>query len=246
MEGIERDINLKKFLTPLSRDTEEMQNIAETESIELQQLWDALCDVFDNQFLPYMTGYGLSQWESIFDEIPKAGTSLNDRRNRIMALRAGSRPYTLERFQMMVDLLFGKGNATVILDGDRYLLTFDINTRIWPRLAELRNFAEEIVPKNLIISISHTTRVASAVTVSCSARLQSNIYVQAATDVSIDTIGVLPSVAARVSMGRSIYVGAKTDVNIGNLQTGQYMAGRAYIDYQDLIVRGEMNDGEIS
>jgi hypothetical protein len=76
--------------------------------------------------------------------------------------------------------------------------------------------------------------------------LQRNIYVQAATDVSIDTIVVLPSVAARVSMGRSMYVGARTDVNIGELQTRQYMAGRVYIGHGDLIVKGEMNNGEIS
>lgn len=246
MDGIEREINLKKFLTPLSRDTEEMQAIAGTETVELQELWEVLCDVFDNQFLPYMTGYGLSQWESIFDEVPKAGASLNDRRKRIMALRAGSRPYTLERFQMMVDLLFGEGNARVILDGDNYLLTFDINTRIWPRLSELRNFAEEIVPKNLIISVSHTTNVAADVTIACSARLQNHIYVQAATDVSIDTINIAPSISARVAIGRSIYVGARTDVNIGELQTRQYMAGRVYIGHGDLIVKGEMNNGEIS
>ena len=185
MEGIERKINLKKFLTPLSRDTEEMQAIAETETVELQALWDALCDVFDNQFIVYMTGYGLRQWESIFDVAVKASDTLTKRRQRILQLLMGTRPYTLESFQDMLDRIYGEGNVKVRLWGNEYEIWLKLPGDFNYRARDVRDFAEVIVPKNLLIFMRNAKRVSGSQYIGSWAHQHNRVHIEANTSVEI-------------------------------------------------------------
>lgn len=149
MDGIERTINLLKFLTPVSRDNADVQALAGSETVEMQELWDALCTAFNDQFIRYMTDFGLERWEEIFDVLPRADDTYDDRRTRILTLIAGSRPYTLKRFQEMLDGIFGAGNVKASVDGEKYQFRIDITGTSPSKPADLQNFVEEIVPKNL-------------------------------------------------------------------------------------------------
>ena len=149
MDGIERTINLLKFLTPVSRDNADVQALASSETVEMQELWDTLCTAFNDQFIRYMTDFGLERWEEIFDVLPRADDTYDDRRTRILTLIAGSRPYTLKRFQEMLDGIFGAGNVMASVDGEKYQFRIDITGPLPTHPSDLFDFVEEIVPKNL-------------------------------------------------------------------------------------------------
>lgn len=151
LEGIERIINMRQYLTPVSRDNKDIQSVMDTETVEFQELWNALCDCFNNVYVKYMMQYGLSQWESIYKLHPHADETYADRRKRILAAFAGTRPYTLRKFREMLDTIYGKGTLTPIVDGNKYLFNMQINWDFDSRLDNLHEFVEEIVPKNLLI-----------------------------------------------------------------------------------------------
>ncbi|MDY6267916.1 MAG: putative phage tail protein [Selenomonadaceae bacterium] len=151
LDGIERTINMRQYLTPVSRDNKDIQSVMDTETVEFQELWNALCDCFNNVYVRYMTQYGLSQWESIYKLHPHADETYADRRKAILAAFAGTRPYTLRKFQEMLDTIYGKGTLTPIVDGDKYKLDMQINWDFDSRLDGLHEFVEEITPKNLWI-----------------------------------------------------------------------------------------------
>lgn len=156
MDGITRKINLLKYITPVSRDNKDVRSVLNSETVELQALWDALCEVFDNQFIRYMGEYGCSQWEAIFNVMPYATDTLEIRRNRILALIKGNRPYTLKKFQEMLDAVFGKGTVVLDLHSNEYELWVKLSGEHIYDLSDtqyLANTLETIVPKNLIIML---------------------------------------------------------------------------------------------
>lgn len=126
-----------------------MQALVGSETVEMQELWDALCTAFNDQFIRYMTDFGLERWEEIFDVLPRADDTYDDRRTRILTLIAGSRPYTLKRFQEMLDGIFGAGNVKASVDGKKYQFRIDITGPLPTHPSDLFDFIEDIVPKNL-------------------------------------------------------------------------------------------------
>lgn len=151
MDDLKRTINLASFLPPVSKDSKDMQELMRIENVELQNLWDAMGDIFYNQFIVTMTEYGLHQWETIFDIMPKANESLADRRNRILLLLMTRIPYTMRSFQSILDKIYGMGNVTIHVDNERYEFWMDIASELSKQSDALREFVEIIVPKNLLI-----------------------------------------------------------------------------------------------
>lgn len=156
MDDLTRVISLATFLPPVTRDSKDVQELMRIEDTELQALWEAMCDIFYNQFISTMTAYGLQQWEKIFDVIPKATDTLQDRRTRILQLLMGTRPYTVLSFQAILDNIYGPGNVTIHVDNDKYEFWMELTADMMSKNMSIREFAETIVPKNLLILISNT------------------------------------------------------------------------------------------
>lgn len=163
MNGLAREINLLKYITPVSRQNADIQAVLASETVELQGLWDALCNIFDNQFFLYMTDYGLSKWESVFDIIPKASDTLDNRRARIQMLIRGTRPYTLKHFQQILDDTYGRGEVTLVVDANQYQLRILLSDTFKQSFLELYDYTERIVPKNLLIYLEQV-RISIAAT----------------------------------------------------------------------------------
>ncbi len=156
IEGIERTINMRRYMTPVGRDNIDIQNVMDTETIEFQELWDALCDCFNNIFVKYMTEYGLTKWESIYQLHVRATDTIEDRRRRVLSAFMGTRPYTLKKFREILDTVYGKGAVIPVIDGDKYLCTFHLEGVKTSQLDELTDFIEEILPKNLGFLYAYT------------------------------------------------------------------------------------------
>ena len=159
MIDLTREIDIAKFLPPVSRDSDDIKEIMRVENIELQKLWEAMSDIFYNQFITTMTEYGLSQWEKIFDVIPKSTDTFQNRRTRILQLITGTRPYTMRSFQAILDNIYGEGNINITIDNDKYEFWLDITDKMLYKALEIKNYAEAIAPKNLIIISSNTKNI---------------------------------------------------------------------------------------
>lgn len=150
-----RDIDASELLTPVSRDSLDIQEIMRIHNVELNLLWDVMLDIFSNQFIKYATEYGLSQWEGMLS-ISSDG-SFETRRNRILRELMGLRPYTLESFQSMLDAMYGEGGVKLELINDKYELWFETTTTY--KIHEIYKFADIIVPKNLKILFKNVKKV---------------------------------------------------------------------------------------
>lgn len=177
MDDLKRTINLAAFLPPVSKDSKDMQELMHVENMELQRLWDAMSDIFYNQFIITMTEYGLHQWETIFDIMPKANESLADRRNRILLLLMTRIPYTMRSFQSILDKIYGPGNVTIHVDNERYEFWMDIASDMSRQSGMLRDLAETIVPKNLLIGAALGLQPKTIYTGARAAYIKQDIYI---------------------------------------------------------------------
>ena len=144
-------IDISQFLPPVSRDSQDIQEVMRVENPEFKLLWDIMADLLDNQFIPSMGELGLSHWEWILEVLPQDTDTIEDRRNRILRLLAGTRPYTVEKLQEMLDATFGTGSVGVDLNENQYEIWFILSKEMRERSGEVINYAEPIVPKNLLL-----------------------------------------------------------------------------------------------
>lgn len=151
MEYRRNDIDISQFLPPVSRDSRDMQEIMRVENPEFILLWEIMADLLDNQFILSMGELGLSHWEWILEVLPQDTDTIDDRRNRILRLLAGTRPYTVEKLQEMLDATFGRGAVGVDLNENLYEIWFILSKEMRERSGEVINYAEPIVPKNLLL-----------------------------------------------------------------------------------------------
>lgn len=147
---IKRKINLSHFLPSVTRDSGDIQEVMRIENPELQAIWDVLLVILNDQFIPTMTEYGLNHWESIFNVIPLADDTYESRRARILLLLAGTRPYTLEKLQEVLDAAYGAGEVRAELFPDKYELHFILSDKVKHLSTEIVLNVEPIIPKNLI------------------------------------------------------------------------------------------------
>lgn len=196
---LNRTIDISWLLPPVSRDSRDIQQVAQTENAEFQDTWSALCYIFGEQFIDSMEGYGLEQWEKIFDVMPKSDDSTESRRQRILWLIAGTRPYTRKCVQAMLDSMFGTGNVVLNVNNNAYECWLDVaGTHVY-LINEILGFIEPIVPKNLLIFFRNTKKVAGAYHIGGYITLNTHIHILANTDVAFSAFTVKKSARGYIS-----------------------------------------------
>nr|DAL98061.1 MAG TPA: tail protein [Caudoviricetes sp.] len=210
MDELKRTIDLLIFAPPVSRDSHDMQELYKTDGAELQELWDVLCDIFCNQFIRYMTGYGLKQWEFIFDVMPKATDTMQNRRRRILQLLMGTRPYTMRSFQAILDNIYGKGNIIINVDENKYEFWMTIAADMLSNSRDILDFAEIIVPKNLYINIRNVKRIEGMLYIGGKVQHRNHMVITAYIGVSIERLTAPQTISGAVIFrNQFIIIGGK-------------------------------------
>lgn len=182
--AFDREIDASELLTPVSRDSLDIQEIMRVHNVELNLLWDVMLDIFSNQFIKYATEYGLSQWEGMLS-IPSDG-AFETRRNRILRELMGLRPYTLESFQSMLNAMYGDGTVKLELLNDKYELWFNLSADIVYKRNDIYEFGEIIVPKNLQLFFKNIKEISGKQYIGGYLRARTMTTIKANTSVSID------------------------------------------------------------
>lgn len=171
MRDFERTINVTKYLPPVSRDSKDIQEITIAENAQLQALWDELCVILSNQFIRYLSVYGVEEWESTLGITKLDSQSLEERIQVILKKLSGQRPYTLRSFKRILKNIFGDGIIDIKLIGNKFEFWVTIEPQISYRVNELRDYIDHIIPLNLLIFIQELRQSSTNQYQGCSARI---------------------------------------------------------------------------
>lgn len=153
MRNFSRAVNIKKYLPPVSRDSIDVKTVIDTDNRELQALWNVICEILANQFIRLMNTYGVEEWEKILSIIKLESQTLSMRKEEILTILRGQRPYTLRSFRRRLENIFGKGIIDVKVINSKFELWITIEPDISYRVNDIRELADKIVPLNLLIFI---------------------------------------------------------------------------------------------
>lgn len=144
---------LLQYLPQYMQEYVEMQKIMNAEQPELDDAWDGVSNVWDNQFLSTATAEGLSRWEKMLDVSPKPTDTLDERRFRIFALLNQQLPYTMPKLRETLTRLCGEDGWSIILQANIYKMYVRLGLQNQSNFNEVQKILSKMVPANMIADI---------------------------------------------------------------------------------------------
>ena len=121
---------------------------------EVVELFQAIENAMNDQFVQSATESGVSRWEQMLKIVPKATLSLDDRKFTILTRINDRLPYTLSSLKQRLENLCGKDEYSVELDAKNFVLKVRVALTARNNYKDVEIMLEKIVPANMIIDCS--------------------------------------------------------------------------------------------
>ena len=146
---------LIEYLPEFLRDVREYKAIL-TDAVqpEMVELFQAIENALNDQFIADATEYGVSRWEQMLKIVPKATHSLEDRKFTILTRVNDQLPYTMTSLKKRLENLCGKNEYSVELDAQNFTLKVRVALTARNNYKDVEDMLEKIVPANMIIDCS--------------------------------------------------------------------------------------------
>ena len=147
--------NLIEYLPENLREVKENHAILTmAEQPEMVNLWDAMDDVLNDQFILDATENGVSRYEAIMKIAPKANQTLDDRKFAVLTKNNEQPPYTFAALKKKLELLCGEDGYSVTRDVKNKVLTVRVALTSKNNYGDVETLLERIVPANMVIDLS--------------------------------------------------------------------------------------------
>ena len=153
-ESLTRNIDITRYLPAVTDQCNAIIALCKSENTELLNIWNNLVNILNNQFIATATDPGLENWETIFDVSPDKSDTWADRRFRILMLLRGTRPFTDEKLEEMLDSICGTGGYVIERDYSNYAITIKVNLGVKKQLEQARTMLETVIPMNLGLTVT--------------------------------------------------------------------------------------------
>lgn len=148
-----RTIDLKGYLPEVLKDVQEMRAIMETETPEVQALWQACEDCMNDQFITEATENGVARREKMLKIIPPATDTLNDRKLRLLSRYNENIPYTRKMLIGMLDSLCGPDGYILQILTSAFTVNVKVELTVKKQEEIIRDTLERILPYNMVFTV---------------------------------------------------------------------------------------------
>lgn len=150
---MQREVNILDYLPSLIAQTDEFSAIGAAENEQVNDLWAAHKNVYNNQFIATLDENGCERWEKILDITPMGTDTLEDRRFRIAARINADIPYTYKQLQNMLASLCND-DYTMELQNEDYKLIVRVALSAQRQYSEVEKLLKRVLPANLVLDLS--------------------------------------------------------------------------------------------
>ena len=148
------DRQLIDYLPEVLKSVRELKAIVEAEQPEIINLWTALENALNDQFVSDATINGVKRLEKILSITPKATENIDERKFRIITRLNEQLPYTITSLKHQLETLCGAEGYSIELNHSIYTLKVRIALASKNNYGEVESLLERIVPANIIIDVS--------------------------------------------------------------------------------------------
>ena len=145
---------LLDYLPPFVQRFKEMAAVMNTEQPEFELAWQNAENTLADQFVTTATVIGIERWEKIYNIIPKANDTLEERRFVILSKMNEQPPYTLAALKNVLNALCGEDGYTLYMNTDEYALTVKLALNNEKNYTTVVDMLNRILPANIARNIS--------------------------------------------------------------------------------------------
>lgn len=147
--------NLIDYLPEFLKDVKEHKAILTlAEQPEMVDLFDAVDNALNDQFIVDATENGVLRWEKILNIVPKATATLDERKFTILTKMNEQSPYTMTTLKQKLSSLCGEDGYDVELDANNYILKVKIALEQSSNFMAVGELLKRIVPANMVIDLT--------------------------------------------------------------------------------------------
>lgn len=131
----------------------EFKALATAEDPELANLWQAVEDAFNDQFIDDATEAGVARRESMYKIVPKATDTLDERKFRIKAKENERVPYTERTLAKQLAGLCGSDGYSLAVDVDNFTVTVRVALVSKSNFDEVSSLVDRVTPLNMELDV---------------------------------------------------------------------------------------------
>lgn len=121
---------------------------------EVVELFQAIEDGLNDQFIQDATENGVLRWEKMLKIIPKATENLDDRKFTILTKVNEQLPYTLKSLKKRLEVLCGENGYSVEVNTNEFIVKVRIALAARSNCKDVEDMLEKVIPANMIIDCS--------------------------------------------------------------------------------------------
>lgn len=142
------------YLPPFVQNFKEMSAIMDTEQPEFELAWQNAENTLADQFVTTATINGVKRFEKIYNIIPKATDTLEERRFVILSKKNEKPPYTMGALINVLNALCGEGGYTLYMNTNDYEVVVKLALGNEKNYATVVDLLDRILPANLVRKVS--------------------------------------------------------------------------------------------
>jgi len=153
-----RQVDLKDYLPPIMQEVAEIREVMDTETEEVNELYQRIEDNLNDQFVVSASVNGIQRYERMLKIKPPAGEDIETRRNRILLRFQEQLPYTRIVLRRILESVLGGDNHEFVVDSGAKTMFFALEMDA-PGKDRLVQYVEELLerltPQNLALTVAH-------------------------------------------------------------------------------------------
>lgn len=151
-----REVDLNNYWPQVIGETEQFKTIAEAQNPPLNEAWGNLFDGIDETFVSTATIYGIERFEKMFGIVPRPGATLEERRERILAVLNARAPYTFRSVRrMLIEIIGAENLVRYSYDNDSYELAVYVDSSQQGLDDSINDLFNITLPANVILRLRY-------------------------------------------------------------------------------------------
>ena len=141
--------NLIDYLPQFIKNYREIQAIMDAEQNSVVDLWCAIENIFNDQYISISTENGIKRWESILGITSIDSDALNERKNKIIMRLGEQLPYTRIFLYNHLENVCGPNGFCLLIFNEKYRVTVKLSTENSNMRSDVLDLLNRVLPCNL-------------------------------------------------------------------------------------------------
>lgn len=145
---------IEKYLPDMVKNIREFKGLALGENPEIENLWNGLDGLMNNQYVKDADEVGVQRLEKMLKITPRGTDDMTLRKFRILSRLNEQPPYTYKALENQLKALCGEEGFTMELDENNYKIMVRVALDAKRKFYEVDALLKRVVPANMVIDLS--------------------------------------------------------------------------------------------